>query len=163
MRFSETRPYDVEYRIVRPNGEVRFIHTRGDVYRDETGHPLSMAGTALDITERKRIEDALRASEERWHLVVRGSNDGIWDWNVQTGDIFFSPRWKAMRGFDDHEIKNDVDEWRSRIHLDDLGRVLQSLDAYFAKQRSGVLRRISGSTEKRVLHVDFRSGHGPLG
>ena len=130
-----TCPYDVEYRIVRPNGEVRFIHARGDVYRDATGHPLSMAGSALDITERKRIEDALRASEERWQLAVRGSNDGIWDWNVQSGDIFFSPRWKAMRGFEDHEIKNHIDEWRSRIHLDDLDRVLQSLDAYFAKQR----------------------------
>jgi PAS domain S-box-containing protein len=125
--------YDIEYRIVRPNSEVRSIHARGDVYRDATGHPLSMAGTVLDITERKRIEDALRASEERWHLAVRGSNDGIWDWNIQTGDVFFSSRWKAMRGFEDHEIRNDVDEWRSRIHPDDLDRVLQSIDAYLAK------------------------------
>ena len=58
--------YDIEYRIVRPNSEVRSIHARGDVNRDATGHPLSMAGTILDITERKRIEDALRASEERY-------------------------------------------------------------------------------------------------
>ena len=52
-----TRPYDVGYRIVRPNGEVRSIHARGDVSRDATGHPLSMAGTALDITERKWAEE----------------------------------------------------------------------------------------------------------
>jgi len=125
--------YDIEYRIVRPNGEVRFVHARGDVYRDTTGHPLSMAGTVLDITERKRIEDALRISEERWHLAVRGSNDGIWDWNIQTGDVFFSSRWKTMRGFEDHEIKDDIDAWRSRIHPDDLGRVLQSIDVYLAQ------------------------------
>jgi PAS domain S-box-containing protein len=131
--LAGTMSYDIEYRIVRPNSEVRSIHARGDVYRDATGHPLSMAGTVLDITERKRIEDALRASEERWHLAVRGSNDGIWDWNIQTGDVFFSSRWKAMRGFEDHEIRNDVDEWRSRIHPDDLDRVLQSIDAYLAK------------------------------
>ena len=128
-------PYDIEYRIVRPNGDVRVVHAQGDVHRDATGHPLSMAGTALDITERKRIEDALRAGEERWHLAVRGSNDGIWDWNIQTGEVFFSPRWKAMRGFEEDEITNHVDEWRSRIHPDDLDRVLQSIDAYLAKQR----------------------------
>ena len=125
--------YDIEYRIVRPNGEVRLVHARGDVYRDMTGHPFSMAGTVLDITERKRIEDALRVSEERWHLAVRGSNDGIWDWNIQTGGVFFSSRWKAMRGFGDHEIKDDIDAWRSRIHPDDLDRVLQSIDAYLAQ------------------------------
>ncbi|MDP1945990.1 MAG: PAS domain S-box protein [Nitrospirota bacterium] len=129
-----TRPYDLEYRIVRSNGEVRSIHARGDVHRDETGHPLRMAGTVLDITERKQVEEALRTSEERWQLAVQGSNDGIWDWNIQTGAIFFSSRWKAMRGFADHEVSNHLDEWRSRIHPDDLDRVLQHIDAYLAKQ-----------------------------
>ncbi|MDO8357842.1 MAG: PAS domain S-box protein [Nitrospirota bacterium] len=129
-----THPYDLEYRIVRPNGEVRSIHARGDVHRDETGHPIRMAGTVLDITERKQVERALHASEERWHLAVQGSNDGIWDWNIQTGAVFFSPRWKAMRGFEDHEISNHLDEWRSRIHPDDLDRVLQGVDAYLAKE-----------------------------
>ncbi len=130
------RPYNVEYRIVRPNGEVRFIHARGDVHRDATGHPLSMAGTVLDITDRKQTEEALRASEERWELTVRGNNDGILDWNIRTGDVFFSSRWKAMRGFEGHEIRNHVDEWRSRIHPNDLDRVLQSIDAYLVKQTS---------------------------
>ena len=129
-----THPYDLEYRVVRPNGEVRSIHARGDIHRDETGHPISMAGTILDITERKQVERALHASEERWHLVVQGSNDGIWDWNIPTGEVFFFLRWKAMRGFEDHEISNHLDEWRSRIHPDDLDRVLQNIDAYLAKQ-----------------------------
>ena len=76
-----------------------------------------------------------------------GSDDGIYDWNIRTGNLIFSSRWKAMRGFEDHEIKNDVDEWRSRIYPNDFDRVLQSLDAYLAKQL-GILRRISGPAER---------------
>lgn len=129
-------PYDIDCRIVRPTGEVRTISCRGEVVRDSSGHPLSMSGTVLDITGHKQAEEALRASEERWQLAVQGSNDGIWDWNIQTGEAFFSPRWKAMRGFQDHELSNHVDEWRSRIHPDDLDRVLQSIDRNLAKQTS---------------------------
>ena len=129
-------PLDLECRIVRPNGDIRVIHMRADVQRDATAHPIGMAGTALDITERTQTEEALRTSEERWHLAAQGSNDGIWDWNIQTGEVFFSPRWKAMRGFADHEVSNHIDEWRSRIHPDDLDRVLQSIDHYLAKQTS---------------------------
>lgn len=128
-------PYDMECRIVRPTGEVRTIHSQGQVSRDSKGRPVGMSGTVLDITERKQVEEALRASEERWQLAVRGSNDGIWDWNIRTGDIFFSARWKAMRGFEDHEVADSLDEWRSRIHPEDLARVLERIDAYLAKER----------------------------
>lgn len=128
-------PYDIECRIVRPTGEIRTIHCRADLTRDHSGHPVTMSGTVLDVTERHQIEAALRASEERWQLAIQGSNDGIWDWNLQSGDIFFSSQWKAMRGFADQEIRHHIDEWRSRIHPDDLDRVLQSLEAYLNRQR----------------------------
>jgi PAS domain S-box-containing protein len=59
-------PYDVEYRVVRPNGEVRIVHSRGDVTRDEAGRPRRMFGTVQDVTERKRAEEDLRESERRY-------------------------------------------------------------------------------------------------
>ena len=57
------RRYDVEYRVIRPDGEVRFVHSSGDVIKDESGQPRRMFGTAQDITDRKRAEEALGASE----------------------------------------------------------------------------------------------------
>jgi PAS domain S-box-containing protein len=122
--------YDVECRIVRPSGEIRFIHCRGEVMRDEAGYPATVAGICLDITDRKRMEEALRSGEERWQLALLVSLDGIRDWNMRTGEVFYSPRCKALLGYADHELTDSLDEWRSRIHPDDLERVLQRLDAY---------------------------------
>jgi PAS domain S-box-containing protein len=71
---------------------------------------------------------SLRASEERWHLALGGTNDGMWDWDARTDQVFFSARWKEMLGYQDHEIINHPQEWKSRVHPEDLPRVLGHLD-----------------------------------
>ncbi len=73
-----------------------------------------------EIAERCRMEAALRESEERYALATHGANDGLWDWNLKTNQIYYSPRWKAMLGFNDFEITSDPQEWLSRIHPDDV-------------------------------------------
>jgi two-component system, cell cycle sensor histidine kinase and response regulator CckA len=70
------------------------------------------------------VEAALRESEERYALVQQGSNDGIWDWNIATGKVFFSDRWKAILGYAPDEISENVEEWKTRIHPEDLDRVM---------------------------------------
>ncbi len=86
-----------------------------------------------DITERKQIEEQLIKSEERWQLAIQGNNDGIWDWNIQTNEIFFSPRWKELLGYEHHEMPNHSDEWTSRIHPDDFDRVMATNQDYLER------------------------------
>ena len=82
---------------------------------------LAKANEALhaEIAERRATEEQLRARGQRWQLAVRGNNDGIWDWNVQTNETFLSPRWKAIVGYADEEIGDHADEWTNRVHPDD--------------------------------------------
>ncbi len=83
-----------------------------------------------EVNERKKTEEALRKSEERYSLAVNGANDGIWDRDIATGKVYYSPRWKNMLGYEDHEISNDGEEWRNRIHPDDYRMVMDALEGY---------------------------------
>ncbi|MEH2403965.1 GAF domain-containing protein [Nostoc sp.] len=87
-----------------------------------------------DITERRKTAKALQESEERWQLALDGNNDGIWDWNLKTNEVFFSTRWKEMLGYKNHEVSNGWDEWTKRIHPDERDSVLQAFQDHFAKK-----------------------------
>ena len=84
------------------------------------------------IEELARTVDVLREREERLALVMRGTNDGIWDWNVATGQVYYSPRWKDMLGYTDDEIANSFDAWRALIHPDDAAQAVGAVEAYLA-------------------------------
>lgn len=80
--------------------------------------------------ERQRAEEALRESAERYALAVSGANDGLWDWNIARGEVYFSPRWKAMLGYRDAEIGAAIDEWFDRVHPADLESLKSALHAH---------------------------------
>lgn len=86
---------------------------------------------AREIAERRQVEAALRRSEARYSLVLRGSNDGIWDWNLRTDAVYFSPRYKEILGYADGEFPNHTDEWRRRLHPEDRADVMAAHEAYW--------------------------------
>jgi diguanylate cyclase (GGDEF)-like protein/PAS domain S-box-containing protein len=90
--------------------------------------------------ERKKGEDALRESQERYELAIQGANDGLWDWNLKTNQVYYSPRWKEMLGYTDREIGTTPDEWLNRIHPEDIGRVRTNL--------LGHINRLNGHFEE---------------
>ncbi|HEX2056201.1 MAG TPA: PAS domain-containing protein [Nitrospiraceae bacterium] len=132
--IAAQRDQECEYRILLPNGSVQWVHRKGQIERDAEGRPVRLSGLTFDVTERKQGEEALRASEERWQLAVNGSTDGMWDWDLRAKKVFLSSRWKATRGYAEHEIGDDEAERTSRIHPDDAERVMRTVQLYLDKR-----------------------------
>ncbi len=86
----------------------------------------------LYAIERRRSAEALRRSEERYALAVRGANDGLWDWDLETDRVFYSHRWKSMLGFSDADVGDSPREWLDRIHPDDRPPLRRHLDAHLS-------------------------------
>lgn len=95
---------------------------------------LALAALALAAVSRNREMTAqLKRSEERWKFAIEGSGDGVWDWNPQTDQAMFSPRWKRMLGYAEHEFPGNGAAWVEHLHPDDKDQVLAAVQAYFAK------------------------------
>jgi len=95
--------------------------------------PVVLARIRTQVS-RKRAEDTLRESEERFALAMRGANDGLWDWNLATDEMYFSPRWKAMLGYEEDDIGQTPNEWFDRVAPEDLELLWAAIDAHLVGQ-----------------------------
>jgi diguanylate cyclase (GGDEF)-like protein/PAS domain S-box-containing protein len=109
--------------------------------------PVAVARIGTQLSH-KRAQEALKESEERYALAARGSNDGLWDWNLAANVVHFSPRWKAMLGYQESEIGDKPEEWFDRIHDADRDRVKEEIAAH----QKGLTPHFE--SEHRVLHKD---------
>lgn len=73
---------------------------------------------------------ALDKSEQRWHFAIEGAGDGLWDWNPQTNEIFYSKQWKKMLGYNEDEIENSIDEWKKLLHPDETEKIYAQLSKF---------------------------------
>lgn len=118
---------NIQYRAA---DNQRWIAGSGQVFRDSEGNPDYLDGINLDVTEQVRLETALKVSEERLALAIDAASDGVWDWNAETGEVYFSQQWKRMLGAGEDEIGNDFSEWEKRLHPEDRERVFAALQAH---------------------------------
>jgi diguanylate cyclase (GGDEF)-like protein/PAS domain S-box-containing protein len=146
--LRDVRMWKRERVRLRKDGTSFPVQLMSDVIRDAAGQPLGIVTTCEDISERWEAEEALRESEERYALAARGTNDGLWDWNLRTGRAYFSPRWKSMLGHDDPEVATAIDEWFGRIHPDDRDRVQRKIEDHL----QGLSPRFED--EHRMRHKD---------
>ncbi len=124
----------IENNAHAPQTVIRGVHKDGSkiFYRpfshhvDDENVSSAIRTILLDITEMRKTQEALKRSEERYALVVKGANDGIWDWDVLTDTTYYSPRYKAMLGYEEDEFPNTAEAWLKKIHPDDKQKVLDS-------------------------------------
>lgn len=130
----EGQEFCSEFRIVTSTNATRWVRVHSKPMNGEDGVRIGYVGTAENITANKEAEEALRRSEERWQLALQGANEGIWDWKVQSDDLFCSPRFKEILGFVDQEIPDRFDFWMARVHPDESERVMQEIRDHFSKK-----------------------------
>ncbi len=148
-------PYHIQHRVVRPDGSIRLVEEIGEVQRDETGKPIRMIGSVQDITERHKIETALRQSEERYRNLIDNSPVGI----VILRDkkiAYANPTLAKMLGYPVDELIGKP--MLSFIHPDfqelakmRLGKLMQSADVRVNAQEEKMVRNDGSAIETLIL------------
>ncbi|MEH2087291.1 PAS domain-containing protein [Nostoc sp.] len=112
--------YDIEFRVVYPNGTIRWALSQGKVFYDQHGQPIQMAGIDLDITERKRSAETLRESEERFRQLAENIDAVFWIKEVLENRVsYVSPAYKRLWGLNPEELYQGQQAWVDRIHPED--------------------------------------------
>ena len=127
--------YSLECRLRRADGVYRWWLIRGIPIFSEDGTVLKWFGTYTDIHDLKESEAALRKSEARWQFALEGNDHGVWDWDIPSGHVFYSNRWKTMLGFTDDEIRERIEDWMQHIHPDDLEGALEARNRHWRGEK----------------------------
>ncbi len=149
-------PWQGEQMMVFPDGKVHpTVHTIFPVL-DDHGELFCTAAVITDITELKQTQERLRqtceelrASQERFELVVRAAGTGIFDWDSRTGRVYYSPRWKELLGYEEHEIGEGFEDWASRLHPEERAWIIRRQDDFLAGTSPTAI-----ATEYRLRHKD---------
>jgi diguanylate cyclase (GGDEF)-like protein/PAS domain S-box-containing protein len=137
----------VEFRYRHKDGGWRYLELTGtNLMQDATVEGIVV--NSRDITQRRKVEQSLRESEERYALAMRGANDGLWDWDLLLNEMYVSSRWKTMLGFGEGEELNYRAEWLARVHPEDV-ELLQLEIAAHVEGRTPHLE-----IEYRIWHRD---------
>ncbi|HET6976504.1 MAG TPA: PAS domain-containing protein [Pyrinomonadaceae bacterium] len=140
--------YDVEFRMVWPNGTTEWTLAKGKAFQDETGHTTRLLGVGIDITARKHAEEAMARSEARFQLISRATNDAVWDWELSTGHVWWNENIQTLFGYTPEQVGHDATWWYDHIHPQDVERIIATVDAAIANTWN------SYSGEYRFRRVD---------
>jgi PAS domain S-box-containing protein len=134
--LSTLLPVRKEVSFTRANGEVAWYDTHKRPLRAPNGETYVL-GIAVDITERRRIEQLLHEAHQRLELAIGAGQLGLWDWKVGEGAVYLSPIWKAQVGYEDHELPDTFEAWMGLLHPEDRERVPESVLRHVKESSAG--------------------------
>jgi PAS domain S-box-containing protein len=121
--------YEVETRLLCRDGQYRWVRARGRVVeRDKDGRAIRMVGTHEDIHDAKIAKAAADEARQRLDLVLKGTSEGVWDWQIASKSVFFSTRFCQILGFDPGELTGTYDGFIDRVHRDDAPRLINAIN-----------------------------------
>ncbi len=138
--------HDLELSLTRKDGSALDCLYSGVIIEVQSQKKLLSIGQ--DITDLKRNQRALQRSEERFALAMRGSNDGVFDWDLKTNEVYYSPRWKFMLGYEVHELDNHFSTWERLVEPQDRERSWAMMRSYMAGEHDNF------ETEFQMRHKD---------
>ena len=119
------------FRLRKPNGEYIWLRSRAVVdVRNDKGAPLRMVGIYTDVDEYMQAQFERDEAEERWNFALESARAGVWDWRIGSDEMYFSPRWKALRGYQDDELENVLQTWVDLIVPEDRKDCMVLLDRF---------------------------------
>jgi PAS domain S-box-containing protein len=130
-------------RLIFAFDRIKYVHLIGKPHYDPNGKLIYLIGTCQDQTEEEIVkieienlklqeELKLREREEVWKLALESAGDGVWDWDISTGDLFFSERWIEILGYNSETVQFNIDEWKKLVHPEDLCLVMESIDKHLS-------------------------------
>jgi PAS domain S-box-containing protein len=137
---------DVEEHHTATAHGKQYVHTLKTVVRDAAGRVSGTQSIFWDVTARMRAEEELRKSRERFELAVLGSQDGLWDWDLEANQVWYSPQLRNMLGYNEQEFPNEPDQTENRVHPDD-----------YARWRAALYGHVMGLTDH--LELEYRVRH----
>jgi PAS domain S-box-containing protein len=132
--IADGKPYEVELRVSRKDGETRICKAIGFPENGEKGQVVRLFGLLQDVTEHKRSEDALLKSKRELQQTLDATTDGIWTWNFRTDELFFSPKYYSMLGYEPDEFSAEYENWVNLIHPQDRDRAIAIAEQYLEKK-----------------------------